>query len=298
MTRREALALGIAAAAPLRAADLASRICLFTDHLSGFDYNDLARMLRQLRVTGPDLTVRGGGLVLPERVAEDLPKVANALKDQGMSIPMITTNVVSAGDPLTRPLLTSAVKAGVGYYKLGYYPYKDLAQWEQTIAATHQSIAGLAKINREIGIKAGLHNHAGHSVGGAIWDGWEVLKGIDPQQIGFFFDPSHATIEGGKVGWNLALRRLSSRIFMVAVKDFIWEKTSKGWSTRWVPMGQGMVRWPEFFSLLKSVPFRGPLSLHIEYDPGGKTKSERYDKALQAAEQDLTFLRAQLRAAG
>lgn len=296
MTRREALSLALAA--PLRSAGVDSRICLFTDHLSGFAYPDLARMLRQLGVAGPDLTVRNGGLVLPERVTHDIPAVARALTGQGLTIPMITTNVTSADDALTRPLLTAARQAGVRYYKLGYYPYKDLALWEQTIAATRRQMQGLAKLNRELGIRAGLHNHAGHSVGGASWDGWEVLQGVDAQDVGVFFDPSHATIEGGKVGWNLALRRASSRIFMVAVKDFIWEKSVKGWTTRWVPLGQGMVQWPEFFQILKTVPFPGPLSLHIEYDPGGKTQSERYDKALHAAEQDLSFLRSQLRAAG
>ena len=57
-----------------------------------------------------------------------------------------------------------------------------------------------------------------------------------------------------------------------------------------------MVNWPEFFTLLKSISFPGPISLHIEYDPGGKSKTERYDKALEAAARDLRFLRGRLSA--
>ncbi len=80
MTRREwiaAGATGLVAASRARAetSDLGSRICVFTDHLAGFPYEDVARMLRDLKVAGPDLTVRPGGLVKPERVSEDLPRV-------------------------------------------------------------------------------------------------------------------------------------------------------------------------------------------------------------------------------
>jgi sugar phosphate isomerase/epimerase len=83
---------------------------------------------------------------------------------------------------------------------------------------------------------------------------------------------------------------------MVALKDFIWEKSDKGWRTRWVPLGEGMVNWDAAIPLLKSATFPGPISMHIEYDPGGKTKTERYDRALEAAARDLRFLRGKLSA--
>ena len=85
------------------------------------------------------------------------------------------------------------------------------------------------------------------------------------------------------------------RLKMVAIKDYVWEKTAIGWRTRMCPLGEGMVRcWPEFFKLLARVRFDGPLSLHIEYDPDGKSKAERLQNSLTAARKDLQFLRKQL----
>ena len=84
---------------------------------------------------------------------------------------------------------------------------------------------------------------------------------------------------------------------MVVIKDFIWEKVKGKWRTRWVPLGEGMVPFAEYFPLLLKTRFPGPLSLHIEYDPGGKTKVERFDNSLEAAARDLKFLREQLRGA-
>ena len=84
-----AATLGVAAGSPAvskeKPVPLRDRICLFTDHLDdhGFTYAEIAVHLKQLGMAGPDLTVRPGGVVPPERVAEELPKVAAALRIPG-----------------------------------------------------------------------------------------------------------------------------------------------------------------------------------------------------------------------
>jgi sugar phosphate isomerase/epimerase len=270
------------------------RICVFTDHLAGFSFDDVARMLRQVGVSGPDLTVRPGGLVLPERVEEDLPKAAAAFREQGLSIPMITTAVRSADDPVSRKVLTTASKLGIRYYRPGYYAYKDLSRYKDTIAEVRAQLEGLAAVNRELNLRATLHNHAGESVGCAVWDLLEAIEGVDPQHIGLEFDPSHATIEGGKVAWNLNFRRAAPRIFVFGVKDYIWEKADPGWRTRWVPLGEGMMQWPAVFELIRATSFPGPISLHMEYVSTDGSIQDRYRRSVEATAHDVKFLRERL----
>lgn len=272
------------------------RICLFTDHLDdfGYSYADVAKMIRPLKIAGPDLTVRAGGLVPPDRVAEELPKAAAAFRDEGLTIPMISTNLTSAKDPAAQPTLATMAKLGIRYYKLGYYHYHDLAKWEAELDTQRKDLAGLIELGRKENLHAGFHNHSGAAIGGALWDSWELLKPLDAAVVGFYFDPAHATIEGAKHAWKFNLQRISSRLTMVALKDYVWEKTSGGWQTRWCPLGEGMMNWTEFFRLLAKIPFHGPISLHIEYDPGGATRIQRIDNSLAAAERDLAFLRVHL----
>jgi sugar phosphate isomerase/epimerase len=287
----------MAAGSTLAAAgDAGSRVCLFTDHLEGFSYQEVARMLKDLAVSGPDLTVRRGGLVAPERVREELPRAFRIFQEHGLAVPMITTAITSAADASARGVLETASGLGIRYYKLGYFAYKDLAQWRETIEATRGSLHELARLGAQLDLRAGMHNHAGDSVGCSIWDSWEALRDVDINRVGFYFDPAQATIEGGKTGWNLGFRRIAPRLFMVAIKDFVWEKTGQGWRTRWVPLGEGLMNWSGFFALLKATPFPGPISLHIEYDPGGKTKPERYDRSFEAAARDFAFLKRHLAA--
>lgn len=298
ISRRAFVAASAAAAAGSAAdsANLASRVCLFTDHLAGFSYLEVARMLKDLGVSGPDLTVRRGGLVPPDRVAEELPKAVQTFREHSLGVPMITTTVTSAQDPLARSVLETASKLGIRYYKPGYFAYKDLARWRETIDATRNSLRDLAQLNARLDLRAGMHNHAGDSVGCSLWDSWDAMQDVDSSRVGFYFDPAQATIEGGKTGWNLNFRRIAPKLFMIAIKDFVWEKTDKGVRTRWVPLGEGLVNFAAFLPLLKATPFPGPISLHIEYDPGGKTKTERYDRSVEAAARDLKFLKGHLAA--
>jgi L-ribulose-5-phosphate 3-epimerase len=287
---------GAAAAVPKR---LHERICLFTDHLDdfGYTYSEIARMIRQLGIAGPDLTLRPGGLVLPERVTADLPRAMAAFRDEGLTIPMVSTSITAA-TPSASEILSTAGKLGIPFYKLGYSDYGDTARWKERQAEVRADLKGLVRLGRTAGLQAGLHNHSGPTVGGVMWDTADVLEPLDAAWVGAYFDPSHAHIEGGKHGWRLGFHRLAPRLKMVALKDFVWEKSGGEWQTRWVPIGEGMVRWREFFQLLVRTPFPGPLSLHIEYDPGGNSKADRFERSFLAAERDLNFVRRHLKEAG
>jgi sugar phosphate isomerase/epimerase len=191
-------------------------------------------------------------------------------------------------------VLATASKLGIRYYRPGYYPYKDLAQYRNTISEVRTQLKGLAALNRELNLRATLHNHAGESVGCAVWDLLEALEGVDPQYVGLEFDPSHATIEGGKVAWNLNFRRAAPRIFVLGIKDYVWEKASSGWRTRWVPLGEGMMQWPAVFDLIRATNFPGPISLHMEYVSTQGSLQDRYRQSVDATTRDVKFLRERL----
>jgi sugar phosphate isomerase/epimerase len=67
-------------------------------------------------------------------------------------------------------------------------------------------------------------------------------------------------------------------------------------------VGEGMVNFPRFFSMLKEIGFDGPLQVHYEYKLGGadtgQTKVEGDPKEILARmKKDLDLLRETARAA-
>jgi len=262
-------------------------LCLFSKHLPKLNYAELAHTLKQMGFDGVDLTVRLGGHVLPERAAEDLPRAVEAIRGQGLAVSMITTGLTLASDPAARPTLATAGKLSVPFFKLGYWQYPGGISIEPLIAEVRRDVAALVAMAKEYGVAAGYHNHSGNYVGAAVWDIRSIIGDMDPNWIGYYFDPCHATAEGGEGGWRISLHMALARIKMVAIKDFYWEKRAGKWEMRMCPLGEGMVRWPEFFAALRAARFTGPISMHAEYEPADESALAR----------DFAFLRKQVNAA-
>jgi L-ribulose-5-phosphate 3-epimerase len=276
-------------------ATLPQRLCVFTDHVDdlGFSYADVAKQYGVLGY-GPDLTVRGGGVVPPERVVEELPKAVDAFRTAGVPVPMISTSINDLADPLARPTLKTMHQLGIRYYKLGYIHYHDVAEWQSDLNAAATQLSKLAAAGKELGVTGGIHNHSGASIGGPLWDVPLLLDEVNSPAICSYFDPAHGTLEGANFGWKIGFQRLIGRIGMLAVKDFVWEKSDGGWRSKWCPLGQGLVKWPEFFDMLAKTDFNGPISVHIEFPIAGTTPVERFDNCLAAAQRELEFVRSQL----
>lgn len=292
MTRRAILETLAATPFAASAAPSAARpaLCIFSKHMARFGYDELGKKAKEIGFDGVDLTVRPKGHVEPGRAAQDLPKAYEAIRAHGLSVPMITTGLLRADEPDARPAISTAAKLQIPFWKNGYYRYKSGAgAVESGFASVKQSLAGLAAMSKEYGIACGVHNHSGEQFGSPVWDIREAIAPLDPQAIGYYFDPAHATIEGGLGGWKISLNLVAPRLKMVALKDFYWAKSGDGrWKVQWCPMGEGMVDWAKVFAGFRSAGFAGPLTLHVEYEP----KDE-----LAAIAKDFEFARKQLAAA-
>lgn len=270
-------------------------LCLFSKHLPWMNWAQLAETVKRLGFAGVDLTVRPGGHVLPERAETDLERAVAAIRERGVEVPMITTGLLKADDPAARPILSAAGRLGIKYAKPGYYRYA-FADVRRELEAAGRQFAGLVEMAQRYGVEIGYHNHASY-IGAAVWDMARVIDGLDPKWAGYYFDVRHAVVEGGAAGWKIAFNLVAPRLKMIAVKDFYWAKTARGWVQRDCPLGEGMVDWAGYFKLLRESGFRGPVSLHIEYEIAGATASEREAKTIEAIVRDLEFLKGQLRAA-
>lgn len=277
---------------------------VFSKHLTGMPLTDAARRLKERGISSLDLTVRPGGHVLPERAADDLPRIHSDLAAMGVRIGMITTGITATDSPYTETILRTAARLGIGYYKLGYYSYKGQGTLRKARDEVRARVRDLAALNRTIGIRGGFHNHSGANIGASLWDVDHILGDLPNTQMGAYLDPAHATIEGGLDGWRLGLDLIAPRVIMVAVKDFRWtspknatqdtKRNAVRWRPQFCPLNQGNVAWETVFGTLKQSGFDGPVSLHIEYE----TKNAPPAETIEITTQDGALLRRWLTTAG
>ena len=298
-------------------------IVYFSKHLQWLDWEHMAETAKELGFDGLDVTVRKGGHVEPERVREDLPKVAKIVRAAGLEIPMITAGIEDAHSPHAEDIIRAASELGISRYRWGWFYWADdqkapdLSNFHPSIekpfgllidvparlALLKKRAAALAALNEKYKVCAMYHNHSGSMVGASVWDLWVLIKDFDPRWLSSNFDIGHATVEGGLGGWVNSTRLMAPFMRGMAVKDFKWGKNAKGgWEPLWCPLGEGMVNFPAYFAMIREAKFSGPVQLHTEYPLGGvengaKTLTLDKSQVLAAIRKDLDTLKGWMRQA-
>lgn len=80
------------------------KICIFSKQLQWMDYQEMAAAVADMGYDGINITVRTGGHVSPERVAEDLPKAVEAANKAGIKVLLISTEIEDPKIPSPRKL--------------------------------------------------------------------------------------------------------------------------------------------------------------------------------------------------
>jgi sugar phosphate isomerase/epimerase len=264
------------------------QFCAFEKPLQFLSFDELADLVAQLGFAGIEATVRPGGHIPPERVEEELPKLAEALKKRGLEITILTSGINSVDQPHTEKVLRTAAKLGVQRYRMLWWRYDTKKPIWPQVEALRPILKDLVALNREVGISGLYQNHAGPDlVGASLWDIYSLIKDHAPKDIGLAYDIRHAQVEAG-LAWATQFQLVQTHVAAVYVKDFDWEKGT----VKTVPLGAGRVD-KKIMSLVREAKFTGPISVHVEYFPGDSRDKKAMTDALR---KDFETLRVWLKA--
>ena len=271
------------------------QVHLFSKHLQFLDYNEMSAAAAEMGFKGLDLTVRRKGHVLPEHVIEDLPKAVDAMKKYGLTPKMMSTNVWETHNQTHKNVLKTASNLGFTHYRTDWLMYPKDRSIKESQALFGKQARDLEILNKKLGLIGGYQNHAGKHVGAPVWDLLPILEATQGEFMGCQYDIRHAVVEGGQ-SWELGLKRIQPYINSIVLKDFKWANVNGKWKPIHVPIGEGMVDFNRYFTLLKKYKINVPISLHAEYDLGGAEKGRKtitIDKkeVFKKLKKDLLFLK-------
>jgi L-ribulose-5-phosphate 3-epimerase len=254
-------------------------VCGYSGNLAKVPYPELGSIAREIGYDGIDLTVMSGGHVNPNLTNVDLVRAIESVRGAGLEVPMISTNLTSMADPTAYPILVITGQTDVHLYRTGTWPWGFMPDLGRRTAEIRQDLVNLTAVGKQYEMVAMVPNRAGGFFGEAVWDANAAFAGLDPNLVGYYFDPSQTQ------AWEAALLVARSRLKAVAVQDFYWEKSGKTWQRKFCPLGEGMIDWELFFRMLAQMRFRGPLSIQFGYE-------ER--DGVSAMGKDIEFVRKQI----
>lgn len=286
MSRRIFLAgLTAAACATTRSSFAAEpptyKICAFVKFVQSLSHDELAERIAEMGFDGIEATIRTGGQIEPERAADELPALVEALQKHQIEITIMASSINRADQPHAQRTLRAAALLGIERYRLAYYKYDLKRPVVEQLRELKPIVKDLAALNHDLGITGVYQNHAGAAtVGSTVWDLHELLADIPSEDLGIAFDIRHATAEAG-MSWPTLFNVAGEHLGAVYVKDFVWgDKRPEN-----VPLGKGRVD-KSFFPQMVQSGFAGPISLHVEYLEKGSVEEN-----LAAMKSDLATLR-------
>lgn len=254
------------------------RTIVFTKPLGAVGATRLADDLAELGADGADLVVRDGQTVAPDD-PRGIGSVAAKLAANGLALPVVTTDLIE-GDDTAERVLGACAEAGVPLARTGFYRYDPALGYARCLERARRGLADLAAIADRHGVRLAvqlhhvtIHPSAAHA-----------LRLIGDLDVLCYADPGNQAKEGSE-DWRLTLDLLGDRLACMGVKNAAWRHGPQGWECTFVPLADGLVRWPEIISGLRERAYAGPLSLHVHYPT---------DDPLAVLRRDLDHLRSLL----
>jgi sugar phosphate isomerase/epimerase len=252
------------ASAALAPIDERFQFCAFTKFMQSLSFDELADAVIDCGFSGVEAPVRSNGHFTMAEAPDKLPLLVEKLSERGVKITVLCTDTLRADQPHAEKCLRTAAALGIKYYRMGFYQYDLKRSVLEQLDEIRPAIKDLAELNRELGLRAVYQNHSGADmVGAAVWDVFDVIREVPPENVALAYDIRHATIEAG-LAWPAVFNAVQANIGAVFVKDFQWQ----GKSAEHVPLGEGRVD-RKFFDMLRATNFAGPVSVHVEYLPDG-----------------------------
>jgi len=278
------------------------RFTMFSKSLQSMSVLEAGKTVRSLGFDGIELTVRPKGHVLPENVRDELPRAVDQLRDTGLAVASIVTEVHSADDAVAHDVCATAARVGVRLLRTSAPRYQPFGAIRDQIAAARQEAADLEKLGREHGVMLCIQTHSGEmlSAQAGILD--QILEGTDPRYVGVGLSPGHLVVEGGAMGWVQSIDLFQDRIGIVDAKSYGWfhEPDAATGETVWVhkkvPLERGSVRWRQVFVLLRQLGWdhdgQAVVSLGSEYESGA-WRNLSVPELIDQSRDDLAYIRRQ-----
>lgn len=264
---------------------------LFTKLFRGQSLEFVGATARDLGFDGIDLLIRAGHQLDP-REPDAIPSAVRLLEQQGISVPMATTDLTDPAELPTERLLGQCHDAGIQLIRLGYWSYDPARGYAACRDTARRHLDALERLARGAGVRLAiqLHGETIHSSGALTA---ALLEGHDPAYIGAYPDPGNQAVQDGREEWRLTFDLLRPWLCCVGVKNGAWfpveiaPSGQRRWRSDWLGLADGMVPWDEIIAYLSATSYDGFLSFHSHYEVP-------LEQSLDQTRSDLRYVRRQL----
>jgi len=271
------------------------QLVLFTKLFLDQSIEEIGAVGSRLGFDGIDLLVRSGFQVEPSN-PDGISAAVNRLRQDGLSVPMATTDLTDPSVIDTPRLFNAFAENGIGIVRLGYWKYDPAIGYATLLDTARRHLDQLATLAEAAGITLTIQLHGG-TIHGSGAQTAALLQGHDPRVVGVYPDTGNQTVQDGREDWRFTFDILAPWINTVGVKNGGWfpgtlaETGQRRWHSDWLGLAEGMVPWDEIVGHLVDTKFTGLLTLHSHYEVP-------YQQVLDQTALDLNYIKRLIAGSG
>jgi sugar phosphate isomerase/epimerase len=207
----------------------------------------------------------------PANIAAKVPSMKAACAAAGIPVCGLAPYINATEPEKFEPLAAAAAGLGARTVRIASPWYRGDSHYDELFKAGREGLKEFEAVARKHGVVAAVEVHMG-GITAAPSAARRFVDGFDPACIGVILDPGNMVYEGFE-NWRMSCEILGPYLSHVHVKNAVWTKESDNppapavWKPGNAPMREGQADWAEVMKALRSVGYKGYLSLE-DFTPG------------------------------
>src|SRR5262245_14525971 len=133
----------------------------FSKPFQNFTAEQTADLVARVGWDGIECPVRAKGQIEPERAADELPRLTEALRRRKLDIYLLATDITSMKTPHAELVLRTAARLGIKRVRLGFFKYGGNEWPPDRLRELAPALREIAAACKDLGLRAGFENHSG-----------------------------------------------------------------------------------------------------------------------------------------
>lgn len=261
----------------------------FTKPVSDRPVAEQARVVKEAGFDGGDFACRGQTTVNPSNAKTDLPEAARIFREEGLTIPVIASDIVNADSPYAEELFAACAEAGVKGVRLRGWSFSLEEPFDTLLDHARRDVESLEPLAEKHGVQAQIQIHSGFLLSCNASAAMRIVEDCDPKCVGIQWDAGHIAADGEV--YNMSLAILGEFLGIAILKSLTYAPIVDGisgentFAPRWVPLKDGIVPVKRVLIHLKEAGYNGPVSIHGEHTDADN------EQRVALATKDLEYVR-------
>ena len=256
-------------------------LSLFIKPWMKLNVEEIIKRVKFFGIKNIELPIRAGGFINPENCEEELLKLYNLFKNEGITITSIAGNI-------DERIFKAMHKTGIEYLRI-MLPMKAEESFFDSFLRFKEMLKEGEEYSKKYNAKIIIQPHNGRYISN-VYELYCLIKECNPKYIRAIWDLGHSGLLGEPISKTVDI--IFDYLDVVNFKSAYFKKTDNTYKPFYTIGEESPVNWSEAVDYLLNKGYKGSFCIHAEYtNPLDISKYTEEDNTDEFLEKDILYIK-------